>query len=190
MGRSKSIIPLKLRLFFPIALIIIFIIAVATMLFISSSIKTFNLQIENNLELEVKTITKMFERERQLKMEKVKTNLKVAHSLFYNENLKIANGKINVKAINQENNATHDVQINEWLLNDGSLSNNFIFVDSIKNLLGGTATIFQKIDSGYIRVSTNVQNADGSRAVNTYIPNSSPVIQAIEEARLISAVLL
>ncbi|PKP34740.1 MAG: hypothetical protein CVU00_05465 [Bacteroidetes bacterium HGW-Bacteroidetes-17] len=180
MGRSRSIIPLKLRLFFPIAFIIIFIIAVATMLFINSSIKTFNLQIENNLELEVKTITKMFERERQLKLEKVKTNLKVAHSLFYNETLKIAGEKINVQAINQENNATHDVQINEWLLNERSLGNNFIFVDSIKNLLGGTATIFQKIDSGYIRVSTNVQNADGSRAVNTYIPNSSPVIQAIE----------
>lgn len=180
MGRSRSIIPLKLRLFFPIAFIIIFIIAVATMLFINSSIKTFNLQIENNLELEVKTITKMFERERQLKLEKVKTNLKVAHSLFYNEALKIAGEKINVQAINQENNATHAVQINEWLLNDRSLTNNFIFVDSIKNLLGGTATIFQKIDSGYIRVSTNVQNADGSRAVNTYIPNSSPVIQAIE----------
>jgi len=180
MGKSKSIIPLKLRLFFPIAFIIIFIIAVATMLFINSSIKTFNLQIENNLELEVKTITKMFERERQLKLEKVKTNLKVAHSLFYNEKLEITNEKINVQAINQEDGSVHNIQINNWLLNGGLLNNNFVFVDSIKNLLGGTATIFQKIDSGYIRVSTNVQNTDSTRAVNTFIPNSSPVILAIE----------
>lgn len=180
MGKSKSIIPLKLRLFFPIAFIIIFIIAVATMLFINSSIKTFNQQIENNLELEVKTITKMFERERQLKLEKVKTNLKVAHSLFYSETLEIVNQKMDVQAINQENSLVHNVQINKWLLNGATLKDNFVFVDSIKNLLGGTATIFQKIDSGYIRVSTNVQNTDGSRAVNTYIPNSSPVIQSVE----------
>ncbi|MBU1013413.1 MAG: Cache 3/Cache 2 fusion domain-containing protein [Bacteroidetes bacterium] len=181
MGRFKSIIPLKLRLFFPIAFIIIFIIAVATLLFINSSIKTFNLQIENNLELEVKTITKMFERERQLKLEKVKTNLKVAHSLFYNETFKITGDKISVHAINQENGSVHNALINKWLLNGELLNNNFVFVDSIKNLLGGTATIFQKIDSGYIRVSTNVQNADGVRAVNSYIPNSSPVVQAIEK---------
>ena len=47
-----------------------------------------------------------------------------------------------------------------------------------------TTTIFQKIDSGYVRVSTNVLNLDGSRAVGTYIPNGSPVVQTIETGKV------
>ncbi len=184
MRKNVSYILLKLKLFFPIASIIIIVVAVATVLFINSSIKTFNLQTENNLKLEVKTIAKMFERERQLKLEKVKTNLKVAHNLFYTQTLKSTNSKIELQAINQENNIVHKVEINDWLLNNQSLSNNYSFVDSIKNLLGGTATIFQKIDSGYLRVSTNVQTTTGERAINTYIPNSSPVIQSIEKGEI------
>ncbi len=184
MGKNVSNILLKLKLFFPIALIIIIVIAVATILFINSSIKTFNLQTENNLKLEVKTIAKMFERERQLKLEKVKTNLKVAHNLFYSHTLKITNKKHDLQAINQENKGAHEVKINDWLLNDQSLNNNYSLVDSIKSLLGGTATIFQKIDSGYLRVSTNVMTTAGDRAINTYIPNSSPVIQSIEKGEI------
>lgn len=180
MGKYNSNIPLKLRLFFPIAIIIIVVIVVVSVLFVNSSIKTFNTQVENNLRLQAKTISKMFERERQLKLEKVKTNLKVAHNLFYNQLFEIEASKIDVFAKNQINNKLHKEQLDKWFLNKHSLSDNFSFVDSVKNLLGGTATIFQKIDSGYIRISTNVQNIDGSRAVNTYIPNESPVIQAIE----------
>lgn len=180
MGKYNSNIPLKLRLFFPIAIIIIVVIVVVSVLFVNSSIKTFNTQVENNLRLQAKTISKMFERERQLKLEKVKTNLKVAHNLFYNQLFEIEASKIDVFAKNQINNKLHKEQLDKWFLNKHSLSDNFSFVDSVKNLLGGTATIFQKIDSGYIRISTNVQNVDGSRAVNTYIPNESPVIQAIE----------
>lgn len=180
MGKYNSNIPLKLRLFLPIAFIIILIIGVATVLFVNSSIKTFNHQSEHNLELEVKTIAKMFERERELKLEKVKTNLKVAHSIFYSHTFGISKKIVIVQAKNQVSQVSHEVVLNKWMLNDKCLNDHFSFVDSIKNLLGGTATIFQKIDSGYIRLSTNVQNTDGSRALNTYIPNASPVIQAIE----------
>lgn len=180
MGENHSYIPLKLRLFFPIAFIIILVIAIATVLFINNSITTFNSQAEHNLELEVKTISKMFERERELKLEKVKTNLKVAHNLFYSHSFEIKKNSTVVEAENQFSGDLHEVSIANWFLDDKKLSDNFSFVDSINNLLGGTATIFQKIDSGYLRVSTNVQNTDGSRAVNSFIPNSSPVIQAIE----------
>lgn len=180
MGRRKINVPLKLRLFFPIALIIIVVTTVVTALFVSNSIKSLNHQIENNLRLEVKTIAKMFERERQLKLEKVKTNLKVAHNQFYALQLAVRKKMLPISAKNQITGQTHNDLIENWVLNGKGLQNNFAFVDGIKDLLGGTATIFQKIDSGYLRVSTNVQNSDGSRAVYTFIPNDSPVIQAIE----------
>ncbi len=184
MGRRRLYVPLKLRLFFPIALIIISVTAVVTALFITSSIKSLNHQIENNLKLEVKTISKMFERERQLKLEKVKTNLKVAHNQFYSLKLDLRQGMLPVLAKNQITGQTHTDLIENWILNGKKLQDNFAFVDGIKDLLGGTATIFQKIDSGYIRVSTNVQNSDGSRAVYTFIPNSSPVVQAVEKGEI------
>ncbi len=180
MGKRISNIPLKLNLFFPIALIIIVVITVATILFINSSIKTFNHQTETNLELEVKTIAKMFERERQLKLEKVKTNLKVAHNHFYSHHLEIVNKEIEVLAINQESKNKYNARIKTWLLDQVALHENFSFVDSIRSLLGGTATIFQKVDSGYLRISTNVENTNGLRAINTFIPNSSIVVKALE----------
>ena len=184
MGEYNSNIPLKLRLFLPIAFIIIVIITIASFLIIRNSLEVFDLQAEKNLELEVKTIDKMFERERQLKMEKVEVNLRVTHNLFYGQAFNISNQKRTVKAINQLTNEIHEVAINEWLLNGRYINDDFSFVDSVRHLLGCTATIFQKIDEGYIRMSTNVENKDGSRALNTFIPNSSPVIQAIEQKQI------
>ena len=71
--------------------------------------------------------------------------------------------------------------IQSWNLGNAEIYNNFSYVDKINSLVGGTITIFQKIDSGYVRTSTNVLKSDGSRAVGTYIPNESPVVQTIEK---------
>ena len=111
--------------------------------------------------------------------------LNVAHHLFYNnKELTVASDEtVGMQATNQISNATHQVTLNKWYLNDTPLHNNFSFVDRIMDLTGATATIFQKIDGGYLRISTNVKKKDGSRAVGTFIPNSSDVIQTIESGQ-------
>ncbi len=45
-------------------------------------------------------------------------------------------------------------------------------VDKVKQLVGSTCTIFQRMnDAGdMLRVCTNVQGKDGQRAIGTYIP--------------------
>jgi methyl-accepting chemotaxis protein len=48
------------------------------------------------------------------------------------------------------------------------LNRNYAIVDSVKEAVGGTATIFQ----GDLRVSTNVQKTDGSRAVGTTVSDT------------------
>jgi methyl-accepting chemotaxis protein len=60
-----------------------------------------------------------------------------------------------------------------------TINNNFELVDKTKNLVGGTATIFQVLPGKLLRVSTNVRKLDGSRAVGTYIPSESPVYKTV-----------
>ncbi|MEZ5197386.1 MAG: Cache 3/Cache 2 fusion domain-containing protein [Bacteroidales bacterium] len=139
------------------------------------------LSIERNLTMEVNTIIKMFERERDMKLDKVKTDLKVAHEEFFDQNLTIGKDEISIPVINQITLQQHFASIEKWLLGGNEIYNNFEYVDKIQKLVGGTITIFQKIDSGYVRISTNVLKEDGSRAVGTYIPNDSPVIKTIEK---------
>ena len=111
--------------------------------------------------------------------------LKVAHHLFYNQrDLRVSENEVErMQATHQISNATHQESLNKWYLGDTPVHGHFSFVDRIMDLTGATATIFQKIDEGYLRISTNVKKDDGSRAVGTYIPNDSPVIQSIENGQ-------
>jgi len=54
-------------------------------------------------------------------------------------------------------------------------------VDRIQQRTGDTATIFQRMnDKGdMLRVATNVKKLDGKRAIGTFIPHSSPVVQTV-----------
>jgi len=177
--KLKFNIPLKLRLFLPVSFIIITVVAVVTSWFINKSINTFNEQIRNNLELEIKTISKMFERESILKLEKVQTNLRVAHDYFYQSPLKILDETSSLEVENQESGNQNQVKLQKWVYRNQELLNNTGFVDQLEGIIGGTVTIFQRSDIGFVRISTNVKRADGSRAVGTFIPNSSPVAISI-----------
>lgn len=176
-------LPLKIRLFLPISFIIILVVVIATIWFVSTSIKTINEQIESNLELEVKTISKMFERESMLKLKNVQTNLKVASHHFYSHKLSIQNRTIDIEVENQKNGLRHIAKVNVWRHNNHDLYGSNHFVDSLSRLLGGTVSVFQKIDSGYVRIATNVLKADGNRATGTYIPNDSPVSESIRNKK-------
>jgi signal transduction histidine kinase len=60
-------------------------------------------------------------------------------------------------------------------------------VDAVRDLVGGTATLFQRMnDAGdMLRVATNVEDSEGRRAIATYIPSvdpdgtANPVVEAL-----------
>lgn len=59
------------------------------------------------------------------------------------------------------------------------LNGNDQIVDSLQRMVGGVATIFQVVDGKLLRITTNVVDAVGKRAVGTYIPSDSPVYKTI-----------
>jgi len=182
MFKRKGLL-IKLKILLPVGFIIIAVISIITYWFIYTSIKTFNAQMEKNLELEVMTISKMFERESILKLKNVQTNLKVANQQFYEYPLEVLNESMIIDVENQKTGQKHKASIHKWKHNHVNLYGNNEFVDKSQEIIGGTISIFQKIDSGFVRVATNVQKSDGSRAIGTYIPNNSPVVESINKGR-------
>jgi len=171
----------KLQLFYPVFIGFLVAVILTAVLLVNQATSTIYTLAENSLHLEIETIKKMFDRERELKLEKVETDLKIAHELFYEEDLKFSNKKISVEAINQITKNSHFVEIPELKLANKIIYNSKAFTDRTHDIFGGTTTIFQKIDSGYLRISTNVLKNDGQRAVGTFIPNNSPVVKTIEK---------
>lgn len=63
------------------------------------------------------------------------------------------------------------------------VANNFEIVDETKSISGGTATIFAKHNGDFIRISTNVQKGDGSRAIGTILNPDGKAIKNIKKGK-------
>jgi methyl-accepting chemotaxis protein len=115
------------------------------------------------------------------RQEHVKSAMNVATELLNSTgNLMLDyNNRIELKVTNQITQSVKTVQIPSLYLNEELIHNNTSIVDKITRLTQTRSTIFQKIDGGYLRISTSVLKTDGSRATHTFIPNDSPVIKAI-----------
>ncbi len=83
-----------------------------------------------------------------------------------------------VTIVNQVSQAQETIEI-PTLSVGGSRIDDHSLVDRVQKMAGGTATVFQVLPGKLLRISTNVRKADGERAVGTYIPESSPVYQAV-----------
>ncbi|NJM15860.1 MAG: methyl-accepting chemotaxis protein, partial [Bacteroidales bacterium] len=89
----------------------------------------------------------------------------------------------NVEVENQETKKRENVSLNFLTANQNSLHQDYAVVDEIKEKTGAYSTVFQKIPLGYLRISTNILTDSKERAIKTYIPNSSPVAQALEQGK-------
>lgn len=127
-------------------------------------------------------LTDIIQLEIQKNQELVNLSLKLAHRIFYNEGvLSLATGEqLTMEAVNQITKEMHPRSVNAWYYNGERVQKNDRLIDMVAGQTDSTVTIFQKIPEGYLRIATNVRKLDGSRAIGTFIPSDSPVIQAIE----------
>lgn len=164
-----------------ITLLIIIFAGLGVILFVTVK-KEIVAETDERMKDHVQDLYTILEDHVKQKQEAVEISLNLAHSILYGKgDIVETNEKISVEAIDQISKAESEFIIPLWTLNQQNLYNRFELVDEIKAKTEQTATIFQKVRDGYLRISTNVLKQDGSRAIGTYIPNSSEVVQSIEK---------
>jgi AraC-like DNA-binding protein len=87
--------------------------------------------------------------------------------------------QVKVEALNQLNNERFKIALPLMLGGGQSLCYNYTLVDRIYTETKCHSTIFQRIPQGFLRISTNVTTSENKRAVNTFIPLDSLVVQTI-----------
>ncbi len=125
----------------------------------------------------------MCKAQQQMLQANVNSSLNVARDILRNQGgILLASETVSWDAVNQQSNVSQRVELPKmtvgdlWLGKITDMSTTAPVVDQVQKLVGGTCTIFQRInDAGdMLRVCTNVQKQDGSRAIGTFIPRTNP----------------
>jgi signal transduction histidine kinase len=113
----------------------------------------------------------------------VDSNLRVAEDLLFRSGaVSFGQESVRWQAVNQFTGERAEIFLPPLLVGERWLGQNSdpeIFspiVDEIRELVGGTVTIFQRANENgdMLRVATNVEQSDGRRAIGTYIPCCNP----------------
>lgn len=112
-------------------------------------------------------------------IETQKRNIQIASTLIPSQLTINSNYVQTVEIEHQISKEKKTIQIATMIGNDHSMFNKNNYVDSIATIVGGSATIFQLIPEGLLRISTTVKKDTGERAIGTYIPKDSIVAKTI-----------
>jgi methyl-accepting chemotaxis protein len=113
----------------------------------------------------------------------VDAGLEVARDILHRSgDVSLGDDTLTWVAINQYTKASTTIDLpkmmagDDWLGQNQSMRVHSPIVDDVKALVGVTATIFQRMneDGDMLRVSTNVEKLDGTRAIGTFIPRTNP----------------
>lgn len=140
---------------------------------------------DKNMIEQVNDLSELVQLQIKERQAQVNASLNVAAEIFNKAGVFSVNEneKITIQAKNQITQEIKKVEVPSLYLENELIYKNFAVVDKITALTAAKATIFQKIDGGYLRISTTVLNNDGGRAIGTFIPEGSPVIKAIEKGQ-------
>jgi len=130
-----------------------------------------------------KNIYGMCKAQQEMLQGNVNSSLNVARDILQQTGeVHLAEDIIAWEAVNQYTKASHRVELPKMMVGDiwlgqiADMGTSAPIVDKAQRLVRGTCTIFQKINEAgdMLRVSTNVQKQNGSRAIGTYIPRTNP----------------
>ncbi len=134
-----------------------------------------------------KMVEKTVERQKTQAIKKITSVLDVTDDIIsqrVQSSLKLL--KLRAKQIGQAslggNIQVNGQSANQLFLGNQPVANQFELVDSITELMGGTATIFSKKGNDFIRISTNVMK-EGQRAIGTKLSPTGKAMAAIKNKK-------
>ena len=142
-----------------------------------------NALINADLDHIARSVYNLVQTENEAVQAQVDGNLKVArHILDQKGGIHLGEEQVSWRAINQFTQDGHELLLPKFLLGDQWLGNNGDFrihtplVDEVTDLVGETATVFQRMNErgDMLRVATTVRSSDNQRAIGTYIPAVDP----------------
>jgi signal transduction histidine kinase len=128
----------------------------------------------------------------------VESELNVARDIVQKSGpVTLSTERVHWKATNQFSHRVTDIVLpkmlfgGKWLGQNSDPNVRTPIIDDEHRLVGGTMTVFQRVNAAgdMLRVATNVEMAEGSRPVGTFIPHIGPngrpnkVIQAVLEGK-------
>ncbi len=138
---------------------------------------------ESDLAHIVTNIHAMCKAQQELLQNKLASDLKTAHFLFYQHGryVSVASDRwVEFMAEDQFTREGAKVRVPFWSIGGQPITRDYSIVDRVQQLVGGTCTVFQRIEQDRLLwISTNVLRADGSRAIGTYLPASNEVTHTI-----------
>jgi len=176
-----------MRLTFIMAALPVFIIMVFLIFQRISISKKVMQELEKDSQDRIAQISKdvyqMCRTANQLIVEKVKHDLNVARDILQQSGgISLESERIDWEAVNQYTQSVQRIRLpkmmagDQWLGKATDFNNTTPVVDKVQKLVGGTCTIFQRMNpkGDMLRVATNVEKRDGTRAIGTYIPATNP----------------
>jgi len=148
----------------------------------------FENKVKDDVELSVGDLYGLLQTAQRLIQARVNDSLNVAHYVFTSAgSLSFGPETVTWDAINQDTQQHQALTLpqfklgGQWLGQNSNITIASPVVDRVKQLVGGTCTIFQRInDAGdMLRVATNIQTLSGKRAIGTFIPSSSTVVKTV-----------
>lgn len=138
---------------------------------------------ESDLDHIVTNIHAMCRAQQELLQNKLTSDLKIARRIFHRNGHRIVISPerlVEFEAEDQLTKETTRIRVPFWSVGGQEITRNDTLVDQVQQMVGGTCTVFQRIQGGrLLRISTNVLRSDGSRAVGTYLPAASEVTRTI-----------
>ncbi len=138
-----------------------------------------NQLVDADLNHIVEGVSNLVKAQDEAVQQQVNGGLRVAELVMHiTGQVKLADEKIDWLAVNESTQQSTPIQLPKLYVGDTWLGQNTQrytttpIVDQVQNLVGGTTTIFQRMNErgDMLRVATNILLPNGQRAIGTYIP--------------------
>lgn len=183
LSMKKKLVAMSLWGVVLLSVIVVIVTAVAQGWVQNESEKALRAQMEDSTARIALDVYNMVATQDKLLRVKLQGDLAVARELLAHEGeISLAEESLAWKAVNQFSKKEADLALPLMMAGKSALRQNrqkdveSPVVDKVRSLVGGTCTIFQRMNpqGDMLRVSTNVTLESGERAIGTFIPATHP----------------